>query len=350
VPPPVRASIVIVNYEAGEKLAACLASVRAARTTGAEVIVVDNDSRDGSIDALESTFPEVVLIRSPENVGFGAGSNTGARAARGEFLVFLNPDTRVEEGWLEALLRPLDADPRAGLSTAKILLMDEPGRINTCGNDVHVTGLTLCRGYREPRERFRTVEEIAAVSGAAFAVRRAAFETVGGFDETFFLYVEDTDLSWRARLAGWKCLSAPESVVYHYYSFRLTPRKVYYEERNRYQMLVKVLRWRTLILLVPALLLAEVVTWGFVLLRDRRNAANKVRAYGWILAHLPSLLARRREVQTIRRLRDRDLLETTGYALDFDQASGGLAARAAHSIFDPLFQILRGLLLRVVSW
>jgi hypothetical protein len=350
VPQPVRASVVIVNYRAAEKLAACLTSIRTTGVAGAEVIVVDNDSRDGSVDALESAFPDASFIRSDRNIGFGAGSNAGARAARGEYLVFLNPDTRVERGWLEALLAPLEADPRAGLSTAKILLMDEPDRINTCGNDVHVTGLTLCRGYRQPRERFRAVEEIAAVSGAAFAVRRDTFESLGGFDESFFLYVEDTDLSWRARLAGWKCVSAPESVVYHHYSFRLTPRKVYYEERNRYQMLVKSLRWRTLVLLAPALLLAEVVTWGFVLLRDRGHAANKVRAYGWTLAHLPSLLAKRRAVQTTRRARDRELLEPSGYALDVDQASGGFAARAARAIFDPLFRILRGFVLKVVRW
>ena len=256
----------------------------------------------------------------------------------------------MEPGWVEGLLEPLARTPKAGLATSKILQGDHPERVSACGNSVHLSGLTLARGMGAPRDAFREVEPVDAVSGAAFAIRRAVFEALGGFDEEFFLYVEDTDLSLRARLAGWRCLFAPGSVVYHDYTFRLTARKVFYQERNRYRMLLKCLRWGTLVVLLPSEILAEVVTWGFVLIRDRANAANKLQAYASIVTSLPSILRRRRTVQELRTVTDRALLARTGFRLDFGQVAGGFLRAAARWVFDPLFFLLKGLTLGLVWW
>lgn len=345
-----RASVVIVNYNAGQKLIRCLDSVIVCLPADTELILVDNASSDGSTDEAAARFPSVKVLRSGGNPGFGAGANLGARSARGEQLIFLNPDTRVEPGWVEGLLEPLDRDPKAGLATSKILQADDPARISACGNSVHISGLTLARGMGAPREAFREVEPVDAVSGAAFAIRRKVFETLAGFDEEFFLYVEDTDLSLRARLAGWLCLFAPKSVVYHDYTFRLTARKVFYQERNRYRMLLKCLRWPSLFVLLPSEILAEFVTWGFVLIRDRANAANKLQAYASILASLPSVLRQRRVVQELRTITDRTLLARTGFRLDFGQVASGFLRAAARWVFDPLFFLLKGLTLGLVWW
>jgi len=345
-----RASIIIVNYNAKEKLLRCLESVLRCSQPDCEVIVVDNQSSDGIADLIEVDLPQVTLIRSKVNLGFGAGNNLGALRARSKYLVFLNPDTLVEQGWLEALLAPFDTDDRVGLVTSKILLADQPGLINTCGNAVHFTGLTLCRGLGQPREAFGEMQEVDAVSGAAFAIRRDLFEALKGFDEDTFLYMEDTDLSWRARLAGWRCLYAPESVVFHHYTLRMTPQKVFYQERNRYLMLVKSLRWPTLFVLLPAQLLAEVMTWGFVLYNDRANFMNKLRAYAWIISNWPAILRKRRATQAMRAVSDRTLLRNTGFKLDFDQAAGGLVAVIAALFFNPLFFALRQMTLTLVRW
>ena len=288
-----RASIIIVNYNAKEKLVPCLESVLRTSGLDCEVIVVDNNSCDGNAEAIEADFPAVRLIRSQKNLGFGGGNNLASREALGEYLVFLNPDTLVQPGWLEALLAPFGSDARIGLVTSKILLADEPGTINTCGNAVHFTGLTLCRGLGKPRDAFGERHEVDAVSGAAFAIRRELFETLKGFDEDTFLYMEDTDLSWRARLSGWSCLCAPDSVVLHHYTLRITPLKVFYQERNRYMMLLKTLRWPTLFVLLPGQLLAELITWGFVLYSDRANVMNKLRAYAWIINNWDAILRKR---------------------------------------------------------
>ncbi|UCC63064.1 MAG: glycosyltransferase family 2 protein [Anaerolineae bacterium] len=342
-------SVIVVNHNGRAHLEACLRSLLQ-DGRDYEIVLVDNASTDGSVAYVARAFPQVRLIRNETNQGFGRGNNAGARWARGEYLAFLNPDTIVEPEWLEALVRALEADPQAGLATAKILLLADGERINTCGNEVHCTGLTLCRGLGMGRDAFAARSEVGAVSGAAFAVRRQVFEALEGFDEPFFMYLEDTDLSWRARLAGYRCLYVPQSVVYHDYRLRFGPDKTYYLERNRYLMLLKSLRWRTLLVLLPALLLGEVVTWGFMLLRERRRLSNKLRAYAWIARHWDQIMASRRQTQALRRVKDRDLIAGCTHRLAFEQTGDGVIARAVHLVFDPLFFLCKQLALVLIRW
>jgi len=345
-----RASVIIVNYNGREHLGGCLSSLLGEDRQDCQVILVDNASTDGSAEYVEQVFPQVLVIRNEANRGFGQGNNLGAQWAKGKYLAFLNPDTVVEPGWLEALIATLEADPQAGLATSKILLLADPGRINTCGNEMHYTGLTLCRGMGIDRSTFSDLVEVDAVSGAAFVIRKDVFEALGGFDEAFFLYMEDTDLSWRARLAGYKCFYVPQSIVYHDYTLRFGPAKTFYQERNRYLILLKSLRWPTLIVLLPALLLAELVTWGFVLLRERKRLVNKLRAYAWIVAHWGQVMQSRRQVQALRRVRDRDLIARCTYRLAYEQFDSGPVARLAHLVFDPLFLALHRLALALIWW
>src|SRR5262249_25087409 len=131
---PLRAGIVIVSYNAKQKLMVCLESLRRSLPADCDLIVVDNASAEGNADAIAERFPEVKLIRSAVNLGFAGGCNLGARQARSDYLVFLNPDTLVERGWIDALLSPFADDRRVGLTTARILLLKNPERLNTCGN------------------------------------------------------------------------------------------------------------------------------------------------------------------------------------------------------------------------
>lgn len=344
-----RASIVIVNHNGRTYLERSLPSVLSTLTPGDEVIVVDNGSTDGSADWVSEKFPAIRLIRSQVNGGFGYGCNLGAHHARGRYLVFLNPDTTVVPGWLDALLAPL-SDLQVALVTPCILRMDHPARINAAGNEVHPTGLAFCRGAGMPVTACMESAEVAAISGAAFGVRRDVWDVLGGMDESFFLYVEDTDLSWRAWLAGYRCLYVPNPGVYHDYALRFGEGKFFLQERNRYLLLLKSLRWRTLLLLVPSLLLAEVVTWGFLLMYDPRRWREKVQAYLWLLRHGREVRARRREVQTRRRARDRDLLARCTPYLAYEQTGRARAARWAHRLLDPLFGLLYRITLSLVRW
>jgi GT2 family glycosyltransferase len=335
------ASVIIVNYNGAAYLENCLESLQRGLPPECEIILVDNASTDGSLRLVQERFPRVRLLHSNHNLGFAGGNNFGAQLARGRYLVFLNPDTLVEPGWLEALLWPLEEDLQVGLTTARIVLMSDPATINTCGNQIHLSGLTLCRGAGTPRELWDAPAQVSAVSGAAFAIRRDLFVDIGGFDSDFFLYMEDTDLSWRARLAGYTCLYVPGAVVRHDYHLRFGPHKTFYQERNRYLMLLKNLRWSTLVLLAPSLLLAEVVTWGYVLSRQRDQWPDKLRAYAWIVRHWGQVLAKRRKTQALRARHDAELLTQHTHHLEYEQTGEGPAAHLAHSFFDPLFFALR---------
>jgi GT2 family glycosyltransferase len=345
-----RASIIIVSYNAKQRLLACLTSITKRMTPACEIIVVDNASSEGNADTVEACFPNATLIRSESNLGFAAGCNLGAENSHGKFLVFINPDTLVEEGWLEALVAPLDSEDQIGLTTSRILLLDQPDRINACGCNVHLAGLILCRGTGRSKETYPQSEEVAAISGACFAIRRDLFRVLGGFDEDMFLYGEDTDLSWRARLAGWSTRYMPDSVVFHDYRLRISELRVFWNERNRYLMLLKSLRWRTLLLLVPAYVTAEVITWGFVLLTDRGNIGNKVRAYRWIVENWDRVIEKRRETQALRVITDRELLRSASFAVDFRQAAARPVADIAALVFNSVFFVLKGVTLALVWW
>jgi GT2 family glycosyltransferase len=347
---PLRASIIIVNYNGGVKVVQCLRSVFGLIEPGTEVIVVDNASSDGSADTVEASFPDLRLIRAGENLGFGAGNNLGAARARGRYLVFLNPDTVVCGRWLRKMLDVLDEDNEAGLVTPKILMADDSRLINACGNRIHLTGLTLCRGLKAPSQSFNSGEEVDAVSGAAFAIRRTLFDELGGFDEEMFLYVEDTDLSLRARLAGWRCIYTPDSRVRHDYKLKITPLKIFYQERNRHLMLLKTFQWATLAVLLPAQFAAECISWGFVLSADRKNIGNKVKAYKWIFSNRKRILKKRREVQALRRVPDRQLLRGMAVRLDFGQAAPAGVSLLAHIVFDPFFFLMKALVMVIVWW
>ena len=231
------------------------------------------------------------------------------------------------------------------------MLGSDPDHINVVGLDVHLSGISTCRGAGAPCTDYDEETEVTAVSGAAFAIRSEVFHALGGFDGNYFLYMEDVDISVRAWLSGYRCLYVPDSLVDHqYHTLRFGPYKTFYQERNRYRVLLKLYRWPTLLLLLPALLLAELVTWGFVLLHDRTRWLNKLQAYGDLFRHWPALKRVRLQAQARRQVSDRHLLRQTTYHLAFEQTGDSLSARLAHIAFDPLFYIWRYILLIVIFW
>jgi len=342
------ATIITVNTNEKHRLIHYLPAVWAARGNF-EVIIADNGSTDGSLEFIEREYPQTRIIRNAADLGFAAGNNRASKHARADLLVLLNPDTIVEPDWLIELLKPFQ-DPTVGLTTSKLTLMSNPQKLNTCGNEVHISGITLCRGVGQPRENFPNEEEVQAISGAAFAIRREVYEQIGGFNENFFMYVEETALSLEARLRGWRCIYTPGSVVQHDYALRFGPQKVLFLERNRYMMLLQIYKWPTLLVLLPVLLVAEVLSWGFVVARDRRNWSNKLKAYAGVVRNWPLIMAKRRSNQAQRKIRDRDLLATTTWALDYGQVSKSAVGQVAALVFDPLFRILRWLTLALVRW
>jgi GT2 family glycosyltransferase len=186
--------------------------------------------------------------------------------------------------------------------------MSQPDRIQMCGQELHFSGLTFGRGVLQPADRFTQTARIAAVSGASFAVHRDLWQELGGLDPLFFMYYEETDLSWRACLQGYDCVYTPASLAYHDDSLHTSLHAAYYSSRNRIMLLLKHWRWLTLFILLPGILLAELVDWGYQLMLGKGYLRAKLRAYGWLLSNFQHIMHSRRQVQAGRKAPDSVLL------------------------------------------
>ena len=333
-------SVIIVNHNGLPHLKKCLPSIFRQHYPDYEVILVDNASSDGSIEFLAREFPQLVVIRNKENLGYTGANNAGFKQATGKYVAVLNPDTEVEPNWLKELVIALEEDQFAAMATPKILLMDNPEKINACGNDITFTGLTFCRGHDQQAESYQEPEIVSAVSGAAFVIRRCILDQIGGFDENLFMYYEDTDLSLRAMLAGYKCLFVPKSIIYHQYAFRFPPGKCFYQERNRYYSLFKTLRWQTFIVLLPELLISEFLAWGYAFLVGTDHIKSKYRSWAWLIQNRDQILMARQHTQRLRQVDDRTLLNCFTYRLNFSQTTKPLLGRALELIINPLLFVL----------
>ena len=333
--------MVIVTYNHARDVQTCLAAVQATVPPGTELLVVDNASADGTPDVVRRSFPGVQVVESGANLGYGGANNLGATRATGDVLVFLNPDTAPRPGWLEALLDALAQAAGPALATPMLLLARDPLRVDTLGNDVHVSGITPSRRWGAPAASARGTEEVAAVSGACFAIPRSLFWKLGGFDDRYFLYYEDTDLSLRARLVGARCLAVANAQVLHDHSPGFPPAKLRYLERNRYWTLLKLLDWRTFAALLPALALGELLAWALAWREGKAHLRAKAQAWCDVLGWLPDLPASRRQARRYRRLSDRALLEQHSTRLPFAQALAGSLARRSEALMALAFALAR---------
>lgn len=340
-PITVRATVIIVTYDSREVIRSCLDALLATIGADDEVVVVDNDSTDGTADVIAAYGPPVRLLRADSNLGFGGGANLGARAARGAKLVFLNPDTQPRPDWIEALLIVLAENDDRVLVSPKLLLTREPGRVDALGNNLHISGIATARRWGELAARHSSREEVGAISGACFAVSRDIFAQLGGFDERFFLYCEDTELSLRARLAGYRCLATASAEVLHDHRPGVSAAKLYYLERNRWWMLLKLYRWRTILGLVPVLVLAEAGVWAMAILAGPSHVGAKARAWIGLLRWLPGLNEARRVASRNRTLPDRAIFRLHDSRLPFAQVATGRLARFSQGVSTASFAVAR---------
>ncbi|HME06729.1 MAG TPA: glycosyltransferase family 2 protein [Bryobacteraceae bacterium] len=250
----VAVSVVVVNWNRRDLLRSCLQSLTKQRTERPfELIVVDNGSDDGSPEMVDREFStgfRLTLIRNKTNLGFCAANNQGFAASQSEFVALLNNDAEAEPGWLDSLIRVFEEAPDIGMAASKILVYEEPGRIDKVGHLIYPDGQNRGRGTGElDVGQYDRVEEVLWPDGCAAMYRRAMLEVIGGFDEDFFAYADDAELGLRARIAGWRCLYSPSAVVRHHRGATLgkfSTRRLALIERNRILLAAKLFPWSLL--------------------------------------------------------------------------------------------------------
>lgn len=271
----ISATVIIVTHNHRNYIKECIKSVIGNESL--EIIVIDNQSTDKTPEFVEKNFPNVKVIRNLENSGYGAANNIGADLSTKAHLVILNPDTKLEPDSIENLLKPLVEN--SDIITIPKVLVYNGEMINTCGNKQHFTGMAFTRGAKENPEDRNTARFVNGLSGVCFAISKENYMKLGGFDENIFLYMEDSELSWRINAVGLKIFYVPEAVIYHDYEFKVTPEKIYYVEKGRYIILRKYLTWKEYILLSPSLLMTEILTWGYAVLNGPRGIIAKLKGF-----------------------------------------------------------------------
>jgi GT2 family glycosyltransferase len=321
--------VVVVTWNRRLLLGSCLQSLaRQKLNQPFEVVVVDNGSDDGSPEMVlkeyeKSTVFGLHLIRNAENRGFCAANNQGFAVSDSEFVALLNNDAEAEPNWLQKLASAFEGRPDVGMAASKILVHEDPRRIDKAGHLIYPDGQNRGRGSGELDEgQYDRVEEILWPDGCAAMYRRAMLDQIGGFDEDFFAYADDAELGLRGRIAGWKCLYIPEAVVRHHRGATLgvrSSRRLELIERNRVLLAAKLFPWSLLWLNgVYFLLRLGAGVWAAITgqgevgkypgMRGKLQAALAVLKGDWqAMPMLPRMLAKRRDVERIRKLSPREV-------------------------------------------
>jgi GT2 family glycosyltransferase len=303
-------AVVIVARDAGGYLDEVAESLARLTLKPRRVIIADNGSSDGAIDALAHRQPEVEVLRPGRNLGFAAANNEGALAAEGcDWIAPLNQDAFPEPDWLAALAEASREHPDCSLIGSRLLRATAPGELDGTGDVYHVSGLAWRRDHGRPVDEGAPAGEVFSVCAAAALYRRDAFLSVGGFDERFFCYFEDTDLAFRLRLHGHRCWYEPRSVVRHVGSATAGVESdftIYHSHRNLVWTYVKnmpgVLFW----IYLPQHLLLNLLTVGWFSIRGKRRAILAAKRDA--LRGLPGVLRDRRAIQATRRVDSGELL------------------------------------------
>ncbi len=313
----------VVNWNRREHLRCCLESLSNQTVEGFEVIVVDNGSDDGSPEMVLREFCaarrfSLRLIRNRDNRGFCAANNQGIAEARSEFVALLNNDAEAAPGWLQALRRAFDHHPDVGMAASKILVYEDPSRIDKAGHLIYLDGQNRGRGSGEiDRGQYDRLEETLWPDGCAAMYRRRMLAQIGGFDEDLFAYGDDAELGLRARIAGWRCLYVPDAVVRHRRGTTLgllSAKRVELIERNRVLLAAKLFPW-SLLWLNGVYYLARIAAGIWAAARNKgeagrfpglrgklRIAVAMVKGDLAALRMLPKFLRKRRQLESIRKL------------------------------------------------
>jgi GT2 family glycosyltransferase len=309
-------SVIIVAYKSQSDLEVCLPSLYNQTFKSIEIIVVDNTPQSSLQTWLNQAHPSIRYIKSLVNGGYAAGNNLGTQHALGEFVLLLNPDTELSSTALEQLYNTACQYPKAFINPK---LLQPNGTLNAVGNEMHYTGITTCKGLGDNPQRYTGIIEIPLLSGAAIFAPRTVLEDVGGFDETYFMYFEDTDFSLRARLKSYRLLCNADVEIIHHYKLGMSVNKFYYLERNRLLTLFKIYEASTLRHILLPLLITEACMAGFALTKGFSYVAARFKVYIWLLKNYTVWQSKRSGIQASRTLPDTTLLNDSLYTLKTDQ-------------------------------
>jgi len=301
-----KVSIIVVNWNGESFLKDCLGALSKQTYLNYEIILADNGSSDRSVCLTKENFPQVKIVTLNENKGFTGGNAAGLEVAQGHYVALVNNDARADKTWLENLLQPMLRDRSIGICASKLIFENSP-ILNSAGDGITTAAVGFNRGLGKDLGLFNRADLVFSACGAAVLYRRQMLDDIGFLDEDFFLYDEDTDLSFRAQLAGWKCAYVPTALVHHRSnatSVRLSDTHVYYHARNLEFVWIKNMPGRLMWRFAHHKLIQEIGAFCYLCLRHGKwRAFFRAKRDAFRMASL--MWRKRKRIQSKRRVSNR---------------------------------------------
>ena len=298
----INASVIIPNFNGVSLLADCLESLTKQVYSNFEVIVVDNNSTDNSINFITKNYPEVKVIKLKKNFGFAKAINQGVREARGKYLLFLNNDTKVTADWLNELVKFANLHPEVVSINSKLVNFYKKNLIDGVGITINEVGQAKSIGWQEiDRDQYNNPFYIFGATGGASLFKKDLFIKIGMFDEKYFMYSEEVDFAFRAQFLGYKSMYCPSAIVYHKHkaTARKYPAKIeYWQFRNMTQTIIK--DFPTAILFKDYRWLKIILVHLNTILYQLKNGYiwPPIMTELWLFIHLPFLIKDRIKIQS----------------------------------------------------
>jgi hypothetical protein len=302
-------TVVVLNYNGKKHIQKCLDSIFRMNYPRFRVVVVDNASNDGSLFSVKQQFPKAKIVEYCRNYGFAKAYNMALEEIESDFIVLLNNDVRVEPEWLNELMPYISDNDEVSAVTPKMLFMQNTSAINAAGGKCDIYGSGWNRGNGEiDNGQYERVEEVFYANCGAVVIRKNAWKDVGPFDEQYFLYGEDLDWCWRARLKGYRIFYLPQSRIYHEWRASNGP-IIPLLERNWLTTAIKNYDSGTLLKLAPKLLALKTAVGAWLLLKGRglNDKLAIIDGFLWNLKKFRETWKKRLLIQASRKIDDKEI-------------------------------------------
>lgn len=349
-----KVGVILINFKdyATRFLIPCRDSLRAQAYSKEliKIYIVDNASSPETRNYLQANYPEAKVSERADG-NYAAANNLGFKSAREdgcEFLVTVNMDTEMDSNWLSELVRALENNPTAGIAQSKILLFPKNEeekknpKINSLGNVIHFLGFGFTSGYGETDHEILGYPEISGyASGCSFIIRSELLNTIGGYNEEYYMYHDDLELSLKVKLIGQKIILAPKSIIYHKYEFSRSKKMVYYMERNRYLTLLSFYPPYLLILIgIPGVIM-DAGMFFFSLLNGWFKEELKIYSYFLTSKNFDKINEERNKIKSFKNINFANIAKNFSGKIEFQEISNPILKYLVNPVFNLYWQIVK---------
>ena len=319
--PKYKLAVVVLCYNEEHYLEECISSIQEQSYNSFDLVLVDNNSSDGSVSLVKEKFPQVRIIENKSNLGFAVANNIAMKTLFGEgydICILLNSDIKADKKYIENLIKTYEIKKnknKVGLIQPLIMLYDSPNLINSSGIAVHYLGFGYAGDYFKKNTTVTSDKEIFAAAGGASLFTKNFFEDTGGFDESFFMYCEDQNISWRGFILGYKHFLSHKSLLYHKYKFNKNKKKLFYYERNRLFMFFENYSLRSVLILFPMFIFNEILIIFYSIINGW--FFKKINSYLSFLLNIKTVIKKRKQTQKIRIISDYEVFNKMICSLEF---------------------------------